>query len=271
MLGDSASGQESMPLSSPSSASAPPPPSSEMVWRVHIVEHGTGANLVEVELAPTATLADLRAKVASEHTKEGLKKMKLQFSVGGVRLDDDSAVLAKCGVADGASIAVAAPLPQGPQPTFRSLSAGSFGGLGGMIGPNIGKSHSKLGSTADAGTPEYMLLRGGVAISVRSQGVAQPTMIHYGLGTHNLLQLLCTLKCPVHGTSVDVSDAVSLIFYRCRYGIDGMQEPIADVKKDSRTTVKRDGTATGSNYLELDLTSKEQVKWLYCTITCSSV
>jgi hypothetical protein len=267
MLGDSASGQESTPLSS---ASAPPPPSSEKVWRVRIVEHGTGADLVEVELAPTATLADLRAKVASQHTKEGFE-MKLQYSVGGVRLDDDSAVLAKCGVADGASIAVAAPLPQGPQPTFRSLSAGSFGGLGGMIGPNIGKSHSKLGSAADAGTPEYMLLRSGVAISVRSQGVAQPTMIHYGLGTHNLLQLLCTLKCPVHGTSVDVGDAVSLIFYRCRYGIDGMQEPLADAKKDSRTTVKRDGTATGSKYLELDLTSKEQVKWLYCTITCSSV
>ena len=269
MQGDSASGQESAPLSSPSSASsAPPPPSSEMVWRVRIVEHGTGADLVEVEVAPTATLADLRAKVASQHTKEGIK-VKLQYSIDGVRLDDDSAVLAKCGVADGASIAVAAPLPQ---PTFRSLSAGSFGGLGGMIGPNIGKSHSKLGSAADVGTPQYMLLRSGVAISVRSEGVAQPTMIHYGLGTHNLLQLLCTLKCPVHGTSLDVGDAVSLIFYRCRYGIDGMQEPLSsEAKKDSRTTVNRDGTATGSKYLELDLTSKEQVKWLYCTITCSSV
>ena len=49
-----------------------------------------------------------------------------------------------------------------------------------------------------------------------------------------------------------------------------MQEPMTGAKKDARTTIKRDGTATGSNYLELDLTSKEQVKWLFCTITCCS-
>ena len=81
---------------------------------------------------------------------------------------------------------------------------------------------------------------------------------------------MCTLKCPVHDSPIDLSDAKSIIFYRCRFAIDGMQEPMTGAKKDARKTVKRDGITTGSNYVELDLTSKDQVKWLYCTITCNA-
>lgn len=243
-------------------ASAAPSP----LLLVYVVDGGTGNELVALKLEPSATLGDLRRKVATDHTKAGFTT-KLQYAFDGTALDDESAMLCRCGVTHGARVTVTAPRPA---TAFRSLSAASFGGLGGMIGPDIGETHSKLGRTAEQGTPEYMLLRSGFAISVRSEGVASPTMIHLGLGTHNLLQVLCTLKCPVHGTPLDASDATSLIFYRCRYGIDGMQEPMTGAKKDARKLIKRDGTATGSKYLELDLTAKEQVKWLYCTITCSA-
>ena len=125
------------------------------------------------------------------------------------------------------------------------------------------------GAQSAKSLPVHVSLPRLLSISVRSEGVATPTMIHFGLGAHNLLQMParssapCTAPRSTRATRHRSSSLpLPLLHRRHARADDGRQEGRAH---DDQARRHRHGQQQ-----ELDLTSKEQVKWLFCTITCSS-